>query len=185
MNYTLTSRDYLTQLLKDNGISSWDTLLEYVKNLPYGRISNRNNFSLVLTEQKGTCSSKHALLKLLADANQIPNISLVLSLFKMTAQNTPKVKAVLEKHQLPFMPEAHCYLKINGQETDLTAPNFNFKNIEPDILEEVEIKPEQAGDFKVEFHKTYVKNWLQESSSPYTFEKFWAIREQCIEALAT
>ena len=42
---------------------SFEELIVKVKNLPYGRNANRYDFSLVLSENKGTCSSKHAFLK--------------------------------------------------------------------------------------------------------------------------
>jgi hypothetical protein len=41
----------------------FEALIEKVKNIPYGRNSNRTDFSLVISENKGTCSSKHAFLK--------------------------------------------------------------------------------------------------------------------------
>ena len=67
MNYTLTSKDKLTQLAKNKGINTWNELTTYVKSLPYGRNNNRFEFGLVFSEGKGTCSSKHALLKKIAD----------------------------------------------------------------------------------------------------------------------
>ena len=46
-------------------------LIDKIKNLPYGRNANRYDFTLVLSENKGTCSSKHAFLKDFADKNEI------------------------------------------------------------------------------------------------------------------
>ena len=63
-DYKLRSNDKLTKLVKSKGIESWNELTEFIKILPYGRNKNRTDFGLVLSEQKGTCSSKHALLKL-------------------------------------------------------------------------------------------------------------------------
>ena len=70
-DYPLKALDPLTKLAKSKGAYTWNCLLDYIKNLPYGRNSNRTDFSLVFTEHKGTCSSKHALLKQLADTNKI------------------------------------------------------------------------------------------------------------------
>ncbi len=59
---------------------NFDELIEKVKNIPYGRNANRYNFSLVLSENKGTCSSKHAFLKDFADKedlNKFPKIDLI------------------------------------------------------------------------------------------------------------
>ncbi|MGB1018788.1 MAG: hypothetical protein ACPGVH_06945, partial [Chitinophagales bacterium] len=74
MDYILTSEDEITKLVKSNGICSWDELTEYIRNLPYGRNENRTDLGLVLSEKKGTCSSKHALLKSIADSNNISNV---------------------------------------------------------------------------------------------------------------
>jgi hypothetical protein len=73
-DYKLTSKDKLSELAKRNGIKTWNELTKFIKNLPYGRNKNRTDFGLVLSEQKGTCSSKHALLKSIADLNNVRNI---------------------------------------------------------------------------------------------------------------
>ena len=49
----------------------------------------------------------------LTDLNNIPNIKLILGMYKMRTTNTPKIGTTLSEHQLDYMPEAHCYLKIN------------------------------------------------------------------------
>ena len=53
---SLSSSDVLTQELNNSGIYSWEDVLIYVKNIPYGRNANREDLSLVLKENKGTCS---------------------------------------------------------------------------------------------------------------------------------
>jgi len=88
-DYTLSSKDKLTELAKSNGINTWNELTEFIKNLPYGRNKNRTEFGLVLSEKRGTCSSKHAVLKSIADLNNIPNIDLVVGIYRMTQMNTP------------------------------------------------------------------------------------------------
>ena len=74
---------------------NFDELIEKVKNIPYGRNANRYNFSLVLSENKGTCSSKHAFLKDFADKNEIENVKLYIGIFKMNEVNTPKLGDLL------------------------------------------------------------------------------------------
>jgi hypothetical protein len=59
-NFLFLSKDNLTLQLKNLGINNWNELTKYIQNLPYGRNANRKDLSLILTEQKGTCSSKHA-----------------------------------------------------------------------------------------------------------------------------
>ncbi len=163
---------------------SWDELLDYIRNLPYGRNANRHDLRLVLQEQKGTCSSKHALLKMIADENNIQEVDLILCMYKMNGANTQKIGKVLEKYSLEYIPEAHCYLSVSNQKMDLTNPSSDIARIEKDILEEIKISPEQVIKFKVDFHKDFMKRWIKESSIAFSFKELWNIREECIEALS-
>lgn len=179
----LISSSPISALLNQLGISSWDDLTEIVKHLPYGRNSNRHDLQLVITEKKGTCSSKHALLKQLADENKIPNVELVLGMYKMNATNTPKIGKELEKQGLEYIPEAHCYLLIENQRKDFTSPTSNFARIAHYILEETFITPAQVAEYKVQYHQTYLKQWIKKTGSRFTFDEIWKIREQCIRNL--
>ena len=181
--YRLDSIDSLTKQAKAHGLSIWTDLLNHIQNLPYGRNENRSDLSLVLSEGKGTCSSKHALLKKLADLNLIPNVQLVLGLYEMNAKNTAGIGNVLKENSLGYIPEAHCYLVINNQRVDVTSADSSFQKIKESLLLEKEIQPEQVAKFKVNFHQEYLKNWLKESNSSFTFAEVWKIREACIANL--
>ncbi|MEZ4853372.1 hypothetical protein [Flavobacterium sp.] len=160
-------------------------LIEKVKQIPYGRNSNRTDFSLILTENKGTCSSKHAFLKDFADKNDIENVKLYIGIFKMNEQNTPKIAPILSQNKLDYIPEAHCYLRVNTEVIDVTTQNSLFETIKNDILEEIEIQPEQVIDFKVNYHQDFLRNWLKTSHQTKTFNEVWKIREECITKLST
>ena len=183
-NYRLKSKDQLTELAKSNGIETWNELTEFVRNLPYGRNKNRTDFGLVLSEGKGTCSSKHALLKSIADLNNVPNIDLIIGIYKMTELNTPKIGTELTENLIEFIPEAHCYLKMNGNRTDLTSRQSEFNKIEKDIIQEKIIEPSEVGEFKVYYHKKFIKNWLKEANLGFEFDQIWKIREKCIDNLS-
>jgi len=183
-DYKLISKDELTELAKSYGLNYWNELTNFVKELPYGRNKNRNNLKLVLTERKGSCSSKHALLKTIADLNSIPHIKLILGIYKMTQINTPKIGNVLSENNIDFIPEAHCYLKVGEQRFDLTDKNSDIKKIETDIIQEIEIEPEQIAKFKVDYHKAFIKNWIIENNIALDFNQIWYIRETCIENLS-
>ncbi|MDI1255689.1 MAG: hypothetical protein PSV16_06275 [Flavobacterium sp.] len=185
MEYKLLSNGKLTQLISEKGIATFSKAIHYVKNLPYGRNASRTDFSLVISEGKGSCSSKHAFLKALADENKIPNITLFIGIYKMNCTNTPKTTSILTANSIVFIPEAHCYLKIENEYCDATAATSCFENIKSVILEEIIIAPFQVGNFKIEYHQAFLKKWLSENKSVFTFEDFWKIREQCIEALST
>jgi len=99
----------------------------------------------VLNERKGTCSTKHALLKALAGEQGLP-IRLMLGIYEMNVRNTPGIRLVLEKHHLPCMPEAHCYLFDQGKRIDVTR-NLDGRESEPiaSFLIEEDITTEQIG----------------------------------------
>ncbi len=174
-----------TQVAKGLGLENWDTLLTHVRNLPYGRNAERTNFDLVLQEAKGTCSSKHALLKKLADENKISGVQLILAIYKMNGLNTPGIGEQLSQSGLAYVPEAHCYLKINGKRLDLTNASSDINRLAADILEEQEIAPEQVGQYKIDFHQNYLRKWIEESKIDQSFEEVWSIRESCIAALSS
>ncbi|MQP24177.1 hypothetical protein GFJ94_03760 [Flavobacterium sp. LMO8] len=163
---------------------NFEELINKVKNLPYGRNANRHDFSLVLSENKGTCSSKHAFLKDFADKNEIENVKLYIGIFKMDEVNTPKLGDLLSKNNINYIPEAHCYLKINQIPVDATTSDSFYDKIKQDIMEEIEITPNQVSDFKVEYHKAFLKKWIKESNQNNTFEEIWKITEQCISKLS-
>ncbi len=184
MKSKLISDKPLTQLAKKKGILSWEAILTYVRQLPYGRNKDRTNLSLVLTEEKGTCSSKHALLKAIADENHLKDVQLLLGIYQMTETNTPGIGTTLTQNGLSFLPEAHCYLMVNQRRIDLTSESSDITRIQSDILEETDIKPEQVGNFKVEYHKQFLKKWIHENKINFTFDEIWKIREACIANLA-
>jgi hypothetical protein len=152
MKTKLTSNDSLTQLLYSNGIVYWEDALLFIKQIPYGRNANRMDFSLVLKENKGTCSTKHAFLKEIANRNHISNIELIVGLYKMNEANT-RIGSILSENKIEYIPEAHCYLKISGERLDLTSRDADFEKIKSVLIEEIIIEPYQVGDFKVNYHK--------------------------------
>jgi hypothetical protein len=177
------SKDNLTTLVKDKGIQNWSELIDYTQKLPYGRNQNREDFSLVIKESKGTCSSKHSFLKKIADLNNFDNVKLILGMYRMNHLNTPKIGDTLLKSGLEYIPEAHCYLKLNNQRIDITNPFSDIDNLVCNIIEEIEIEPEQVNTFKVDYHKKFIHNWIKENEIKMNFEEIWQIRERCIKKL--
>lgn len=183
-NALLSSNDELTHLIEAVGIRTWSNLLDWTQKLPYGRNENRRDLKLVISEEKGTCSSKHAMLKKVADLNQIANVNLILGIYKMSEKNTPKIGDELTENSLEYIPEAHCYLEIDGERKDFTSPASNFETIKDDVMKEISIEPEQVTDFKVTYHQSFLKQWIEDEKIPFSFEDIWRIREQCIENIS-
>jgi hypothetical protein len=64
---------------------------------------------------------------------------------------------------------------------DFTRWNASPADFINDLMEEVEIRPGQIADFKVGYHKNYLKQWLDEHPQiSFSLEEIWKIREACI-----
>lgn len=184
-NFNITSDKEISRLFKQNQCFDFLSASEFVRNLPYRRNLNKDNLATVFTDNCGTCSTKHALLKKLAEENQQSNFKLILGIFRMNGENTPKIKSVLGNYNLEYIPEAHNYLKFKNQILDFTKKNSSESDFINDLLEEIEIEPHQINQFKIEFHRNYLKNWLDQNPQiPYSLDELWKIREECIKALS-
>lgn len=185
MNFDIKSDRLISQaflnLQKDN---FWQAA-SYIQDLDYKRNSDKTNPLAVLEDGFGTCSTKHALLKRLADENKKSNIQLMLGIFTMNSYNAPKIESVLDQYQLSEIPEAHNYLKWNHEIIDVTSKTWRKENFEPFLLKEIEITPEQIIDFKVKFHQKYLQDYLDiHPEISYSLGELWKIREKCIEVLS-
>ena len=185
LNFNITSDQEISQLFKQNHCFDFLSASEFVRNLPYRRNLNKDNLATIFTDNCGTCSTKHALLKTLAEENNQADFKLILGIFRMNGENTPKIKLVLENHNLEYIPEAHNYLKFKNQILDFTKKTSSENDFINDLLEAIEIEPHQINQFKIEFHKNYLKNWLIENPQiPYSLDELWKIREECIKTLS-
>lgn len=173
----------ISGLFLERGISDFQQAASFIRSLPYKRNSSKTDITIVLRENCGTCSTKHAVLAELAIENKIPGVQLMLGMFRMNSANTPRTGNVLENAGLNYIPEAHNYLRVNGKLLDCTVTGgFSFID---DLLEEKEILPSQVGAFKVNYHQEFLRRWLDENPSiKLTFAELWAIREQCIQNLS-
>lgn len=186
MDFEIKPAGTVSEKFLGMGITNFKGASQFVRHLPYRRNTDKTDLMTVFNDGYGTCSTKHALLKQLAGENSTGDLQLILCIFKMNARNTPKVTTTLEKHGLDYVPEAHNYLKYQGQILDFTGPGFDPGNYEQDILEETEIMPAQITGFKVAHHRTFLQKWLEETPGiKYSLDELWTIRERCIADLAS
>ena len=179
-NVTLHAERLLGRSFAALGLGDYREAARHVRNLPYGRNSDRSEWRLVLEEGRGTCSTKHALLAELARETSLP-VALVLGIYEMDGVNTPGVGTVLREHGLRCVPEAHCYLAHEGARVDLTRERGGAEQIEG-FLHEEEIAPHQIGEYKVQAHRAFVRRWVgRRGLDP---ARVWQAREECIAALA-
>ena len=182
-NFCIESDQRLSLLFRDSGVSDFCGAADFICKLPYRRNENKYDVTSVFTDQCGTCSTKHAVLQLLAEENGQAEVKLMLGIFKMNAMHMPKIGKTLERYGLTYIPEAHNYLRIAGAIADYTwVHTIDFSK---DLLTEQEIRADQITAYKVKFHRDFLQDWLERNSHiPYSLEVLWAIREQCIRDLA-
>lgn len=172
----------LSNACVDRGIISFLSLIEWVEQLPYKRNTDRANYAVVLDEECGVCSTKNALIKAVAIENGWDHIHLFLGIFLMSEKTNPGVGKVLDSHQLTVIPEAHTYLKINGIVKDVTGLRTGAESFLNTLQIEIEISPNQIGDFKIEWHKNFLQQYQVKTA--FATEKLWEIRQACIASLS-
>jgi hypothetical protein len=165
------------------GAWSFHDAIRLTWRLPYGRNADRTGFRLVLTEGKGTCSTKHALLAHLARGHGVA-IELVVGIYQMGEANTPGVGAVLARHGIDALPEAHCYLRWRGTRLDVTRCDADPAEPIAGFLSEHVISPEGIGDEKLAIHRAAMETWVRDHLHGWTVDDAWRVREECIAALS-
>ena len=182
-NFYISSRNDISQKFTELGIYNFQEAAKFIRMLPYGRNTDKNDLSTVFNENRGTCSTKHALLKQLSDENNFHGLILYIGVFKMNEENTPAIAMTLKRNNLEYIPEAHCYLKFNDIILDFTKRNSSPTDFINELIEEIEIFPDQITDFKTNYHKSFLMNWLKKANLNLSLNELWTIREQCIHDL--
>jgi hypothetical protein len=96
----------------------------------------------------------------------------------MSEKTHTGIASVLDLYQLKYIPEAHTYLKINGSIKDVTGLQTGPQYFDDSLQTEVEVSPDQIGDYKVGWHKDYLHQFQEQF--PFSAEELWKIREECI-----
>ena len=179
-NKDLDHGSELSNQFRDHGCETYHQACDHVWRIPYGRNSNSSDWSLVLSENVGTCSTKHALLKSLANEIGL-EIDLVLGIYPMNESNTPGIGSVLTASSLDYIPEAHCYLSYGGVRIDLTKFSVNPAQHVLEFFTERKLEPTDIGETKRQIHKQFLADQYGENEA----ERIWNAREECISALCT
>lgn len=162
------------------GIDHFQALAEHVLQLPYGRPATQDILS-VLEEQRGTCSSKHRLLAAVAHESERPEIELIVGIYAMSENNTPGVGSVLTAAGVASIPEAHCYLRHQGQRHDFTGLESDLSSPFEALLAEHVVTPANLPTEKARLHRDELQSWA--AHHKLAFDEAWALREKCIEVL--
>ena len=185
IDFPLLALGPVSAALRQRGCHRFAEAVALVHALPYGRNRQREDALALLNEQRGTCSTKHALLKRAADENGQAELELRVGIYAMNARNTPKARPVLAHHGLSYLPEAHCYLVHGAAILDATTRASAGAAFAADLLTQTVIEPGQAGAYKEAFHRRYLQDWLARELLPFSPDELWTIRKACILALSS
>jgi hypothetical protein len=165
------------------GVGRFHAAVRCVGRLPYGRNADRADWRLVLPEGRGTCSTKHALLAVLARAHGA-HADLVVGIYEMRDANTPGVGPTLGGYGLDALPEAHGYLRRGETRLDVTRAGAAAAEPIERFFSETVIEPAQIGERKLAIHRAAMEAWVRERLPGWTLDDAWRVREACIGALA-
>ncbi|MFZ7125342.1 MAG: hypothetical protein ACOWWM_04210 [Desulfobacterales bacterium] len=98
-----------------------------VHELPYGYNSNMDDPMILFREKQGTCTTKHAVIGLLAAELDIPVVK-TMGIYAMTESIVSGTRAIVDRFDLPYVPMIHCFLRFGSFRVDLTEGNANGKN---------------------------------------------------------
>lgn len=116
----------ITRVFLDLGIHRFQDACKYVHALPYGYNSDRDDLMILFRENRGTCTTKHAVIATLAGELNLP-VSKKVGIYAMTEDLVSGTDAILEKFRLPYIPMIHCFLSSGDHRVDLTEGNNNGK----------------------------------------------------------
>lgn len=151
--------------------------VDHVQALPYGRNESRSHFA-VFDEGRGTCSTKHALLKELALEQGWDDVVLVLGMVHLDPSH-PVAGPVMQQHGVPLLIDAHCVLDIAGEVIDVTFPDATEPTLP--LVEQSPIHPDDIMQDKARRHRAYLTKVAEQQA--LDADSLWAAREAYIAAL--
>ena len=116
----------LSRKFLELGITNFKEACEHIHNIKYGYNSNYDDDMILFKENKGTCTTKHAVIAGLARELGIP-VHKYVGIYKFTEEVSDGVNKILEKYKIPYIPMVHCFLIYDNHHIDLTVGNNNGK----------------------------------------------------------
>lgn len=181
IRFRISGSSALCDAVRSRGFKLLEELAEHVRVLPYGRPANPNEPLAVLRQGRGTCSAKHQLLAAVAQDCGHSDVQLIVGIYEMSEENTPGVGRVLNEASLTSIPEAHCYLSIEGERFDFTGLPAGSSSPFATLSAEYRVSPTNLSQIKIEIHKAAIAAWAGDRG--LSMEAAWATREACIAAL--
>ncbi len=126
-NETISNVSAISAKFLRLGIRSFIDACRYVHELPYGYNSDRDDLMILFKENKGTCTTKHAVIATLALELNLP-VKKSVGIYAMTEEIVTGTNDILAKYNLPYVPMIHCFLVYDKYRVDLSEGNNNGKN---------------------------------------------------------
>ncbi len=110
----------------DLGIKTFKEACEYVHNMEYGYNTNYEDEMILFKECKGTCTTKHGVIALLAKEHDVPLFRYV-GIYKFTEDVSSGANNILKKYNISYILMIHGFLIYKEHRFDLTEGNKNGK----------------------------------------------------------
>jgi hypothetical protein len=182
LQFRISGNSGLCDDVRSCGFELFEQLAEHVRSLPYGRTGNAEDPLAVLRQGRGTCSAKHQFLAAVAQDCGHSEVQLTVGIYEMSEENTPGVATVLNAAGLTSIPEAHCYLSIQGERFDYTGLSAGTSSPFASLVGEYIVSPADLPQVKVALHQEAIAAWARDHG--VSTVAAWATREACIAALA-
>lgn len=109
------------------GIDTFHKACRYVYERPYGYNSDRDDLMILFKEGMGSCTTKHAVIAVLAVELNLP-VEKNIGIYAMTGEIVTGADRICARYDLPYVPMIHCFLTDGDHRVDLTEGNVNGKN---------------------------------------------------------
>lgn len=123
----ITGEGLMARTFSGLGLETFHAACRHVHQLPYGYNSDRDDLMILFKENKGSCTTKHAVIATLAGELGIP-IHKKVGIYAMTEALVTGTREILNRYHLPYVPMLHCFLAYQDQYVDLSEGNRNGKN---------------------------------------------------------
>lgn len=123
----ITSNGPVSDRFIELGIKTFSAACRYVHEIPYGYNSDRDDPMVLFKENKGSCTTKHAVIATLS-AELGTGVKKNIGIYAMTEKLVTGTDPILNHFSLPYLPMVHCFLAFGDCRVDLTEGNRNGKN---------------------------------------------------------
>jgi hypothetical protein len=142
------------------GFSRFIEACRFVHSLPYEYNTDRDDLMILFKENKGTCTTKHAVIATLAEEMNLPIVKNV-GVYAMKEEIVTGTNQILEKYDLPYVPMAHCFLVYGEYRVDLSEGNKNGKNLPiDDFLFTQQVEPNISAKDEYRLYRKALKDYI-------------------------